>query len=342
MLFTFIAATACAGKPTQAVTNPTTGQAETAKPAADEVIVAKVYGDSITEKQVLVAINQLAQRKQMPPQQMQQKDILLFTEAVDTLVNMSLLKNEAKAQKLTTDKAKVEETYQGIVKGFPNEAEFKKTLNAQGMTDASLHTAIEENLLNQQVVDAATKNVPAPAPADIQKFYDGNPQYFAKPERVHAAHILLRIPAAATPEKKAELKQRLEGIRADIESKKITFAEAAAKNSEDPTNAGKGGDLGFFPRGQMVKPFDEAAFTTKPGNLSGIIETQFGYHLINVIELQAAGKATLDESKQNIQTFLVNQAKQAAVEKYIEGLRAKTTVELVISAEQWKQRRAGK
>ena len=339
MLFVFMIATACTGKSSQAVTGST---AQTAKPAPDEAVVAKVYGDSITEKQVLNAINQMAQRRQMQPQQMQQKDVLLFKDAVDTLVGLSLLKNEAKVQKLTVDKAKVEETYQGIVKGFPSEAEFKKVLDAQGMTDISLHTSIEENLLNQQVIDSAVKNIPAPTAAEIQKFYDGNPQFFQKPERVHAAHILLRLPADATPEKKAELKQKLEGIRADIESKKVTFTEAAAKNSEDNTNAAKGGDLGFFPRGQMVKPFEDAAFTTKPGTLSPVVETQFGYHLMNVLELQPAGKATMDEVKQNIRNFLENQSKQAAIQKYIDDLRAKTTVEMVISEEQWKQRRATK
>ena len=80
----------------------------------------------------------------------------------------------------------------------------------------------------------------------------------------------------------------------------------------------------------------------RDGEVSDIIETQFGYHLMNVIELQPAGKATLDEVKPNIQNFLENQSKQAAIQMYIDELRAKTTVQMVISEEQWKQRRATK
>ena len=312
-----------------------------AKPAAapaDDAVVAKVLGDTITEKQVINTINQMAQRRQLSPQQMQQRNIVLFKDAVDTLVGIALLRNEARTEKLTADKTLVEATYQGIVKNFPSETEFKKALDSQGMTETALRSTLEENLLNQQILDNATKSLPAVADAEVQKFYDGNPQYFDRPEQVHAAHILLGISPAITPEKKAEIRKKLEGIRADIESKKITFSDAAVKFSDDKTNAAKGGDLGFFPRGAMVKPFADAAFSTKPGELSQVVETQFGYHLISVIELKPAGKVSLDESKQNIQSFLANQAKQAAIQKFIDGLRAKTTVEILISEEQWKQR----
>ena len=307
-------------------------------PATGDTVVAKVYGDTITEKQVLNAIKQMAQRRPMTQQQMQQKDVLLYKEAVDTLVGMALLKNEAKTENLTADKTKVDGAYQGIVKGFSSEADFKKALDAQGLTEATLRTAVEDNMLNQQVLDHVTKDLPPVGDAEVQKFYEGNPQFFQRPEQVHAAHILLRPATDATPEQKAEVRKKLEGIRADVESKKITFADAAEKYSEDKTNATKGGDLGFFGRGQMVKQFEDAAFSTKPGEMSPVVESQFGFHLINVFEIKPAGKIGLDEARKNIQDYLGNQAKQAAIQKYIDGLRAKTTVEILINEEQWKQR----
>jgi peptidyl-prolyl cis-trans isomerase C len=331
---------ACAGKATQATANAPAQQA--GKPAGEDPAVAKLLGETITEKQVLNAVNQIAQRRQMQPQEMQQKDVSLFKEAVDSLIGVALLRNEAKTQKLSVEKAKVDETYQGIVRGFSSEADFKKVLESQGMTETSLRAAIEGNLLSQQVVDNALKGLPGPTDAEVKKFYDDNPQFFNKPEQVHAAHILLQVPGGATPENKAEIKKKIEAIRADIESEKISFAEAAAKYSDDKSNASRGGDLGFFPRGQMVKPFEEAAFGNKPGTLTPVIETQFGYHIVSVIESKPAGKATLEEAKSNIQNFLAGQAKQAAVQKYINELRAKVTVEMVMSEEQWKQRRNAK
>ena len=98
----------------------------------------------------------------------------------------------------------------------------------------------------------------------------------------------------------------------------------------------------MFPRGRMVKPFEDAAFGNKPGTLTPVIETQFGFHIVSVIETKPAGKATLEEAKNNIQNYLAGQTKQAAVQKYIGDLRAKVTVEMVMSEEQWKQRRTAK
>jgi peptidyl-prolyl cis-trans isomerase C len=333
---TVAVAVACSGKGSQAAQTPAAQPA--AKGAPVDPPVAKVLGEVITEKQVLNAINQIAQRQPLKPEEMPKKDVILFKPAVDGLIGVALIKNEARNQKVSVDKAKIEEAYNAVVKEFPTEADFKKRLELQGMTEASLRAAIEENLLGQQLIDSALKDLPGPTDAEVHKFYDDNPQFFNRPDLVHAAHILLRPPSGATPEAKAELKTKLEGIRADIEGKKITFADAAAKYSEDKSNASKGGDLGFFPRGQMAKPFEDAAFGNKPGTLSPIVETQFGYHLINIIETKPAGKATFEEMKSNIQDYLSRQTKQAAVQKYIADLRAKTTVEMLMSEEQWKQR----
>ena len=180
------------------------------------------------------------------------------------------------------------------------------------------------------------------AEGDIQKFYDENPKYFEQPEQAHAAHILLRVPPNSTPEQKMEVQTRLEGIRADIENKKITFAEAATKYSDDKGSAQKGGDLGFFSRGRMVKPFEDAVFSSTAGTLTPIIETQFGYHLIEVIEIKPAGKMSLEEAKDKIKTYLESKTKQELVEKHVADLRAKTTIEVVMTQEQWDKLHAAK
>jgi peptidyl-prolyl cis-trans isomerase C len=331
-------ALACGGKGTQAAAGTAAQQA--AKVTAEDPAVARVLGETITEKQVLNAINMIAQQRQLKPAEAQQKDVLLFKEAVDGMIGVVLLKNEARTQKLSVDKGKIDETYNGIVKEFSSEADFKKLLELQGLTEATLRERIEENLLGQQVIAGALKGMPAPTEAEARKYYDANPQFFDRKESVHAAHILLRTPVNATPEVKDEVKKKLEGIRADIESQKITFAEAAAKFSDDKSNASRGGDLGFFPRGQMVKPFEDAAFDNKPGTLTPVVETQFGYHIINIIADRPAGHAPFEEVKGNILNYLGGQARQAAIQKYIAELRSKVTVEMVMSEEQWKQRRS--
>jgi peptidyl-prolyl cis-trans isomerase C len=308
--------------------------------------VVKVLGESITEKQVLEAINQLvvqrAQNQQITQAQIEQKDTLFYKDALDSLVGTILFKNEAKEKNLVADKAKVEENFQSMKAQYPNEEAFQKALEAQGIKEADLRSKIETNLLCDQILDMIAKDLPPPTDAEIQKFYDENPKYFEAPEQVHAAHIFLRVDQKATPEQKAEIRKKLETIRADIESKKITFAEAAIKNSEDKANAPNGGDLGMVRRGDMLKPIEDAVFGYKPGMLSPVVETQYGYHLVNVIEVQPAGRMPLETVKPKVVTYLQHRALQAATTKHIDDLKVKYKIEVVMSDEEWNKRHAKK
>jgi peptidyl-prolyl cis-trans isomerase C len=323
-----------------------TKKIDAAQAAASDSLVVKVLGESITEKQVLDAINQLviqrASNQQIKPEQMQQKDTLFYQDALDTLVGTILLKNEAKEKNLVVDKAKVDETFQSLRGKYPNEEAFQKALDAQGLKEADLRNSIETNLLCQQILDVIAKDLPPPTDAEVQKFYDENPKYFDAPDQVHAAHIFLRVDQKATPEQKAEIRKKLETIRADIESKKTTFAEAAIKNSEDKANAPNGGDLGMVKRGDVLKPIEDAVFGAKPGTLTPIVETQYGYHLINVIEVQPAGKLPLATVKPKIVSYLQHRALQAATTKHIDDLKAKAKVEIVMSNEEWNKRHTRK
>ena len=316
--------------------------AATPKPQIDNPIVARVNGSPITEEQVLNGINQYIQQQQLSPEQVKQKDTLFFKEVLDQQIGMYLLKDEAALQKITVDKVKVDEFLQKMIKNFPSEAEFKKVLELQGVTEASVRAAIADIVIGQQVLDANVKTIPAVSEADIKKYYDEHPQYFKRPESVRAAQIVLTPDPKSTPAEKADVRKKLETIRSDIESGKITFAEAAAKYSADKLTAAKGGDMGFFTRAQVVKPLEDAAFGTNPGKLSPVFETQFGYHLLSISEFKPAGLATLDESRDDIRKFLEGQARQAASREYINGLRARAKVEILMSSDEWDQRRGSK
>jgi peptidyl-prolyl cis-trans isomerase C len=104
-------------------------------------------------------------------------------------------------------------------------------------------------------------------------------------ESVKASHILIKVDATASAEDKAKAKAKLEGIRKDILDKKIAFADAAKQNSDCPSKD-RGGDLGTFRHGDMVPEFDRVAFSVKPGEMSEVVETEFGYHIIQDVEHQ--------------------------------------------------------
>ena len=328
----------CLAAPAQQQTPQVSTPAPQAAAAGSDLVVLRVAGEPITEKQIIAAISILAQQKQSPTDTKQERNMNLVKGAIDNILIETLLRNEARRQNLAPDQAKVEQQWQQILKNFPSQAEFQKALAAQGLTDAQLRKNIEESMKIQQVLDLAIKNVPLATDADIQKLYDDNPQKFSRQEQVHAAHILLLVDKSGTPEQKAEIKKKLEEIRTEIESSKITFADAAAKYSQDTGNAKQGGDLGFFTRGRMVQPFEEAAFSAEPGSLSQPIETQFGFHIIYVIDKKPAGKIPLEEAKADIKRLLDQTSLRKATQQYVNDLKTKSPIENFMTPEEFIKR----
>jgi peptidyl-prolyl cis-trans isomerase D len=127
----------------------------------------------------------------------------------------------------------------------------------------------------------------AVTPEELQDYYKSRADQLSKPEERRASHILVAVPANATPEQKAKAKEKAEALLAEAKKSPKAFAELAKKSSEDPGSAPEGGDLGFFARGRMVKAFDDAVFNMKVGEIAGPIETQFGYHVIKLDEIHA-------------------------------------------------------
>lgn len=303
-----------------------------------DLVVARVSGDPITEKQVLSTIDLLAGQTILTPEQSKQRNTYLFQGALENLITASLLKEEAKKRNISVDKTKVDQQVQRVSSQYPSQQAFQKALEKQGGSEAELRKIIEESLMMQQLLNEAVKDVLPPSEADVVKFYNDNPDKFPVPEKVHAAHILLKVGKDTPAEQKEEIRKKLEDVRAKIESKEITFADAAAKYSQDPASSQKGGDLGFFARGQMVPAFDQAAFSLNPGSLSPVIETQFGYHIIQVIEREAARKATLDESRTAIEEHLDRVNKQQVAKKFVDGLKANARIETFMTAEEFGKR----
>ena len=130
---------------------------------------------------------------------------------------------------------------------------------------------------------------------EIKKFYQENQSRFQTPEERRASHILIPAAASASPEEKTKAKAQAEDLFKQLKANPKKFGEFAAQYSKDPGSAEKGGDLGFFGRGLMVKPFDDAAFSMKVGDITGPVETQYGYHIIRLDAIKAM-KPTAQEA----------------------------------------------
>src|SRR5262249_4399875 len=139
-------------------------------------------------------------------------------------------------------------------------------------------------------------------PAEVRKQYDENLNRYGKPEERQAAHILIAVKADASEEEKAAAKKRADELAAQARKSPTQFAELAKSASQDPGSAGQGGDLGFFSRdGSMVKPFEDAVFTMKQGEVAGPIKTDIGWHIIKLTAIRPGKQQSFDEVKGQIE-----------------------------------------
>ncbi len=153
---------------------------------------------------------------------------------------------------------------------------------------------------------------------EAKKFYADNTEKFQGDEQRRASHILIGFGVSATPQAKEEAKKKAEAVLAEVKKKGSNFEELAKKHSQDPGSAEKGGDLGLFGRGAMVKPFEEAVFSMTPGAVSDLVESEFGYHIIKLTEIKGAAQ-DFDSVKTNIRAELLYQKALASFSEQTEN-----------------------
>jgi peptidyl-prolyl cis-trans isomerase C len=248
-------------------------------------------------------------------------------QILDVLIKQELLWQDAKAKGILPKDEEVKQYIDGVKGKFEKPEEYDTQLKAAGFTEESFKDdAVRRLAVAKLVSDDIAKTVTV-SDADIEKFYQDNPKSFTAPEQVRARHILIQVPADADEVKKKAAREKVDGLLEQVK-KGGDFAELAKANSEDAGSAPNGGDLGFFGRGQMVKPFEDAAFGLKPGEVSGVIESQFGFHIIKVDEKQDSRVVPLAEVKDRVKEYLQSQKLQQAIEARAKALREGAKVEV--------------
>ncbi|HZI63332.1 MAG TPA: peptidyl-prolyl cis-trans isomerase [Thermoanaerobaculia bacterium] len=186
----------------------------------------------------------------------------------------------------------------------------------------------EQRVVDYLLVDALRMSAALEVPdTEARAYYDAQQEEFTRPEQVRASHILLKV----DEKRPADVAQReLQAVRRRVEAGE-DFAALAQQLSEDPGSQPRGGDLGFFGRGQMIPEFEEAAFSAQPGQLVGPIQTDFGYHLIRVEERRAGGVAPFDEVKAQIVSRLRQERALAAAEAKAKEVHAQLAAKEVVT-----------
>jgi len=296
-------------------------------PAQLPDVVARVNGEPVTKADFERALSTLEGRAGGPVPAEQRDQV--FRRLLDQIVGYKLLTQETQTRKVDVPASEIDARVKEIQGQFPSEAAFKEMLTARKTTIELLRADVKQDLAVQKMIEAEIAPKIAVKPEQLADFYAKNPDQFKQPERVHASHILIGVPRDADAAAKTQAHAKADQILKDVKAGK-DFATLAKQNSQDPGSAPNGGDLGFFQQGQMVGPFNDAAFKLAPGAVSDIVETEFGFHIIKVIEKQPARTVSLDEVKPQLEQFLLQRNRQEQTDGFVNGLRSKGKIEILI------------
>ena len=302
--------------------------ADDARPIPDQLpaVVAYVNGEAISRDDLETAVGELEARAGQPVPAEQRDGVI--RGVLDQLINYRLLLQESLSRKVTVTEAAIDARMAEIRAQFPSEEAFAQTLALRQMTPETLRTDARQGMQVDAMLVAELAATPA-TPEQVTQFYEQNPAEFQEGERVRASHILIGFPQNADAAAKEQARVRAAAILSEVDAGN-DFAALAKQYSEDPGSGANGGDLGYFERGQMVGPFEQVAFSLAPDQTSDLVESPFGYHIIRVIDTQAARTIPLAEVGPQVQQFLEGQNRESQTQVFVETLRAKSKVDIYI------------
>ena len=287
-----------------------------------------VNGVPITPEQIQFELERLVQfyaTHGMPEDQIRKQLPEFVKQATEQAIGAFLLMEEATKLDIPVDDKEVDDQIQHIITHIGGQELFDKALAERKTSLADFREQIRRGRKVDKLVERVTADAPAPTEQDIRAHFDAHRGEYVKSERVLAQHILI-TPDGTTETSKAEAKSKIAAIRKRIVEEGKNFSVEAAAHSRCPSGK-QGGSLGWFSRGMMVPEFDKAAFEMKDGEVSDIIETQFGYHIIYKTAHEDAQEADFDEVREKIRDFLVHNNKGELMSAYAEELKAKATIE---------------
>lgn len=243
-------------------------------------------------------------------------------KVLENLINLELLAQESQKQNIQIEASAVEQQFNAFRSRFQDDAEFEKVLFEMAFTEDEIRAKIRETLAVRKLISLKVEKGLSVSDEELRSFYQENRSVFQQPEKVRARHILVKV----DPETDKEKARKTIDAARDRLVKGEDFAAVAREVSEGPS-AAQGGDLGFFGRGQMVEPFEKAAFSMETGEISPVVETQFGYHVLQVTDHEPEKTLAYDEVKGRLEEVLLREKTKLGTDQYIEELRESVEIE---------------
>lgn len=286
--------------------------------------VARVNGSVIDAIELRRAKKVLLRGQTVPVEQ----QAALEKQAVEQLISAELLyQAAAKLEVADLDKQIDAKVAQGRAR-FKDEQEFTKAIKDLEMDEKALREYTRRDLLISQFLETEFASKTSVSEAESRSFYDKNLDKFKRDETVKASHILIGADSTAPADDRKKARETAEKLRKELAGG-ADFAALAKGNSTCPSSQ-QGGDLGFFGKGQMVPPFEKAAFALKPGEISDVVETQFGYHIIKLTERKPAATTAFSDVKAKIEEYLKGQKVNDAIQKYLADARKTAKIEILL------------
>lgn len=248
-------------------------------------------------------------------------------QMLDDLVTIKLLGQEARRRKIAAPAKDVDDSIGQLRKQFKTEAEFNKWLGESGVTQADVRKRLADELAMDELTKQVTSDVTA-APGDVAAFYRANPEDFTINAAVKARHILLAVNPNASASDKDAVRKRAQNLANQLK-KGADFAALAKANSDDQANKDRGGELPIFERGMMVKPFEDAAFGAREGDIVGPVESQFGMHVIKVDKVLPQKIVDFNDIKDDprLKAVILREKKQDKFDAFVAGLKAAAKIQ---------------
>jgi peptidyl-prolyl cis-trans isomerase C len=295
--------------------------------APNDAVAATVNGTPISEAELEREVGRMMKRHTFPEDADEdEKARIVRNTSLDKLIERELLFQESNKMGLGVDDEAIKEHMATIRKMFGGDEAFEKRVADMGLTEEKMVAQFRRGKTVQQLIDKEILSKLVISDEDGKAYYDENPAFFQPADQIRASHILIKLGTQLNKAQKTEKLEKLDKIRARAVAGE-DFAELAKEFSEGPSGP-KGGDLGFFDAEQMVKPFADVAFAMEVGEVSEVVKTQFGFHIIKVFERKKGASAAYEDVKEQIDEILKRQRTRGAISNYALGLREKADVEI--------------
>ena len=314
------------------LTGPVSAQlapvASHAAPAnAPPAVVARVNGVAIGSGDLDAALDAIlpltSYHQNVSPEKRQE----LRTRALDGLIDEELRYQEAVRLKLKVSPREVEQALERARKAYRSRQQFDRARRASGATMPQLRASILRALMIGKVYEQAVGRSCRVSEDDAAGYYRENTARFVLPEQLRTSVITIGVEPSAPKSEWDEARRKADDLRKQIAAG-ASFEALAREHSTDPSGP-KGGDLGWLHRGQLIDQFEQALSGLHPGDVSGVVQTIYGYHLLRLIEIRPAAQKTFDEVKASLVKDLTESRCSRASEDWTKRLRTTARIEIV-------------